>query len=77
MPEGTLKAFADHGGVDELLTVTGGDSDEVLARFAAAGVDVHALAERLQAEGTTSFVSSWHDLMDVLAAKSAALANAS
>jgi transaldolase len=76
MPEGTLKAFADHGGVDELLTANGGDSDEVLARFATAGVDVHALAERLQAEGATSFVSSWHDLMDVLASKSAALANA-
>jgi transaldolase len=76
MPEGTLKAFADHGGVDELLTANGGDSDEVLARFATAGVDVHALAERLQAEGATSFVSSWHDLMDVLAAKSAALTNA-
>ena len=76
MPEGTLKAFADRGGVDELLTASAGDSDEVLARFAAAGVDVYALAERLQAEGAASFVSSWHDLMDVLAAKSAALANA-
>jgi transaldolase len=77
MPEGTLKAFADHGEIDELLPANGGDSDEVLARFAAASVDVYALAERLQAEGTNSFVSSWHELLDVLASKSAALATAS
>jgi transaldolase len=77
MPEGTLKAFADHGGVDALLTADGGDSDELLARFAAAGVDVDALADRLQAEGAKSFVSSWHELMDVIAAKSAALEKAS
>ena len=77
MPEGTLKAFAEHGEIDELLPANGGDSDEVLARFAAAGVDLDALAERLQAEGTTSFVNSWHELLDVLASKSAALATAS
>ena len=76
MPEGTLKAFADHGEVDDLLTADGGDSDDVLERFAAAGVDVSGLAARLQAEGARSFVSSWHELMDVLANKSAALANA-
>lgn len=77
MPEGTLKALAEHGEIDELLPANGGDSDEVLARFAAAGVDVYALAERLQAEGTKSFVNSWHELLDVLASKSAALATAS
>lgn len=77
MPEGTLRALAEHGEIDELLPANGGDSDEVLARFAAAGVDVYALAERLQAEGTKSFVNSWHELLDVLASKSAALATAS
>lgn len=77
MPEGTLKALAEHGEIDELLLANGGDSDEVLARFAAAGVDVYALAERLQAEGTKSFVNSWHELLNVLASTSAALATAS
>jgi transaldolase len=76
MPEGTLKAFFDHGAVDDVLTADGGDSDEVLARFAAAGVDVYALGDRLQAEGAQAFVSSWHELMNVLVSKSAALANA-
>jgi len=77
MPEGTLKALADHGLIDGLLPADGGDSDEVLARFADAGIDVAALAGQLQADGAASFVSSWHELMDVIAAKSATLQKAS
>ena len=44
-----------------------------LAAFAEAGVDVHALAQRLQKDGADSFVKSWNELMDVIASKSAAL----
>jgi transaldolase len=77
MPEGTLKALADHGAIDGLLSGDGGDSDEVLARFADAGIDVEALASQLQGEGAMSFVSSWRELMDVIAFKSAALQRAS
>jgi transaldolase len=77
MPEGTLKALADHGTIGGLMSADGGDSEEVLARFAAAGIDVDALASQLQAEGAKSFVSSWHELMDVLASKSAKLQKAS
>ena len=33
MPEGTLKAFADHGEIGEMLPADGGDSEEVLARL--------------------------------------------
>ena len=50
------------------------DCEEVLAQFAAAGVDLQALAVRLQADGAASFVKSWHSLMAVIASKSAALA---
>jgi transaldolase len=73
MPEGTLKALADHGALGGILTADGGDSEEVLARFAAAGVDVNALATQLQDEGARSFVASWRELMDVIASKRAAL----
>jgi len=55
----------------------GGDSDKVLAQFADAGIDVDALASQLQAEGAKSFVSSWQELMEVIASKSAALQKAS
>jgi transaldolase len=77
MPEGTLKALADHGAVDEMLPADGGDYEKVLGRFAGAGIDVDALASQLQDEGAKSFVSSWHELMDVIVGKSAALDKAS
>ena len=77
MPEGTLKALADHGAIGEMLPADGGDGEEVLAQFAGAGIDVDALANQLQDEGAKSFVSSWHELMGVIVGKSAALAKAS
>jgi transaldolase len=77
MPEGTLKALADHGAIGEMLPADGGDCEQVLTRFAGAGVDVDALASQLQDEGAKSFVSSWQELMGVIAGKSAALAKAS
>ena len=69
MPEGTLKALADHGEIGAILPADGGDCEEVLAQFAKAGVDIDALAAQLQDEGAKSFVQSWNDLMAVIAAK--------
>ena len=77
MPEGTLKALADHGALGGMLTADGGDGERVVARFTGAGIDVDALASQLQDEGAKSFVSSWRELMDVIAGKSTALAKAS
>ena len=77
MPEGTLKAVAEHGLVSATMPTDGGDSDEVLARFLAAGIDVQALSAQLQDEGAKSFVNSWNDLMGVITSKSAALKRAS
>ena len=77
MPEGTLKALAEHGDVGETMRTDGGHSKEELAGFAAAGIDVHALSNRLQDEGAKSFVNSWNDLMGVISSKSAALRRAS
>jgi transaldolase len=73
MPEGTLKAFADHGEVGAMVPADGGDCEDVLAQFGKAGVDVDALAAQLQTDGAKSFVKSWEELMAVIAAKSAAL----
>jgi transaldolase len=74
MPEGTVKAFADHGDIGELLPANGGDCEAALALFGKAGVDIDALAEQLQNEGAKSFVDSWNELMEVISVKSAALA---
>jgi transaldolase len=76
MPEGTLKAFADHGDLGEIMSADGGDSEAVLDQFGAAGIDVVELAAKLQDEGATSFVTSWKDLLNVISSKTAALQHA-
>jgi len=76
MPEQTLKALADHDELGDILAADGGDCEEVLAEFAKAGVDIDALATRLQDEGAASFVKSWDELMAVITSKSAALEKA-
>ncbi len=73
MPEATLKALADHGELGAVMPVDGGNCEAVLAQFAKAGVDVDALAARLQQEGAKSFVDSWNELMSVITSKSAVL----
>jgi transaldolase len=75
MPEETLLDFADHGEIGDLLPADGGDSDAILGQFKSAGVDVGALAARLQKEGADAFVRSWNELMDCIAAKSDLLAS--
>jgi len=76
IPESTLLAFADHGDVSAATPADGGDCEAVLAGFAKAGVDIDALAARLQDEGAGSFVKSWNELMGVIVAKSASLGKA-
>ena len=77
MPEGTLKALADHGDVGATLPADGGDADKELARFADAQIDVDALARELQDDGAKSFVKSWNELMGVIGSKSETLKRAS
>jgi transaldolase len=73
MPEATLKALAQHTDLGEPLPADGGDCEDVLGRFAKAGIDVDALAARLQDEGAQSFDKSWKDLLGVITAKCAKL----
>ena len=73
MPDGTLKALAEHTDIGTPLPADGGDCEEVLSKFAKAGIDVDSLASELQDQGAKSFVKSWNDLLAVIASKSAAL----
>jgi transaldolase len=70
MPDGTLKALADHGEVSAILPADGGDCEEVLAQFTKAGINVDDLAAQLQQEGAASFVKSWTELMATIDSKS-------
>jgi transaldolase len=73
MPEKTLKAWFDHGQAAVIMSEEGGDAERVLQEFAKAGVDVDALAQRLQVEGTESFVKSWRSLLAGIEKKSESL----
>jgi transaldolase len=66
MPEPTLLAFADHGEVGEPLPSDGSEAEETLGAFADAGIDLEALAARLQEEGKQSFDKSWRELLETL-----------
>jgi transaldolase len=74
MPEETLLAFADHGTLHALLPADPATADALLARFAAAGVDVEALGRDLQEKGAAAFVASWSSLLERIAAKVAEVA---
>ena len=77
MPEATLLAYGEHGESGAALAPDGGDGEAVLASFAKAGVDIDALAARLQDEGASSFVKSWEDLMARIDSKRTAMRKAS
>jgi transaldolase len=73
IPEATLRAFYDHGHVGKPMPIDGGDAEETLAAHAVAGIDVGALASKLQSDAATSFVESWNDLMTIIDTQSATL----
>jgi transaldolase len=73
MPEGTLNAMADHGKASDILQRNGGDAAATLGEFTKAGIDLNALAEKLQSDGADSFVKSWRELLQTIETKSAAL----
>ncbi|MFJ3821084.1 beta/alpha barrel domain-containing protein [Streptomyces nodosus] len=74
MPDGTLQAFYDHGEVGEPLPADGDGCDAMLARFADAGVDVKAVATKLQSDGAAAFVDSWNDLLACISTQRKAVA---
>jgi transaldolase len=73
MPEATLKAFADHGEIDQPLAVSAHNWKDVLAKFTKVGIDIESLAAQLQDEGAASFDQSWSDLINSISSKSESL----
>lgn len=76
MPAETLLALEERDGIGGLLPADGGDNADLLAEFEAAGVDLKALALRLQDEGADKFVKSWNELLARMEEKSRAVAAA-
>ena len=69
MPDKTLEAFADHGQVGDLLDPSATAAEQSLKQFEEAGIDLDALAQRLQDEGKDSFDKSWEELLKTIASK--------
>ncbi|HSE68891.1 MAG TPA: transaldolase family protein, partial [Gemmatimonadales bacterium] len=76
MPDATLKAFAEHGHVQHVLSRTDENAETVLDRFEEVGIDIAALAEKLQKDGIETFTTSWHELMSRIDSKVHALEGA-
>jgi transaldolase len=88
MPEATLLALAGREDAEAIPQSVGedsgnsadggdgGDCEAALAEFTQVGVDLDALAARLQAEGAAAFARSWQDLMALIASKRHALGRA-
>jgi transaldolase len=74
VPEKTLQAFYDHGELEADWSPDAKAGEEVLAAFRAAGIDVEALARKLQDDGATAFVTSWNDLLKVIDGKTDSIA---
>ena len=73
MPEKTLKAFAKDGRVGDPMPVDGGYAEQTLDEIRREGVDIDALAIKLQQEGGDSFKKSWSSLIGGLEEKVAKL----
>ena len=69
MPERTLLAFAEYGKVLTVMPRDGGFASAVVEEFRREGVDLEALAARLQDEGVLAFTTSWNEMMGVIEAK--------
>ena len=69
VPPATLDAFRDHGTVPAAIAFDAGADEATLASAAALGLDVHAMTERLQADGVAAFAQSYGQLLNALEQK--------
>ncbi len=74
IPEETLLAFAQQGSLRDLVPTDGVAAERTLAEVAKAGVDLAAVAQKLQTEGRDSFIKSWKDLIAVVEKRTGVLA---
>ena len=73
MPDKTLKSFAKDGQVGAPMPLDGGDAERTLDAIRGQGVDLDALALKLQQDGGEAFKKSWHSLIGGLEEKVAKL----
>ncbi len=73
LPPATLKAFMEHGTVQDTLLQGNDTVQRQLTELAALGIDLNAVCEQLQHEGVKSFADSYEKLLTALQEKQQAL----
>lgn len=66
LPDATLEAFTDHGTMARTVDADPDAAQAVLDRATDVGVDLEAVADRLEDEGVSAFVKSFDDLLESL-----------
>lgn len=66
LPDATLEAFTDHGTLGRTVDADPDAAIASLDRVAEVGVDLEAVADRLEDEGVAAFVKSFDDLLESL-----------
>jgi transaldolase len=74
MPEETIRAFQDHGRVEETLTKEVDAARKLFDDLAKAGVDYDDVVETLEQEGVQKFADSFEELLEGIRAKRGELA---
>ena len=71
MPEGTLRAFEDHGTLHRTVDADPDGAAAALARLADGGIDMVDVEQTLEDEGVHSFAKSFDELLQSLTDKAA------
>ena len=70
MPDATIDAFIDHGSAARTIDADPAGAAQTLERIGEVGVDIDAVANRLEDEGVSAFIKSFDDLVATLTEKS-------
>jgi transaldolase len=76
MPEETIRAFQDHGRVDDTLERDVDKAKRLLDDLRDAGIDYDDVTDTLEREGVQKFIDSFVELKQGIADKRAVLAAA-
>ncbi|MEL7155144.1 MAG: transaldolase [Actinomycetota bacterium] len=73
LPDATITAFEDHGTVARTVDADPAGAADVLARIEALGIDMEAVAQKLETEGVGSFAKSFDEVLDSLGDRAGSL----
>jgi transaldolase len=71
MPDGTLRAFEDHGTLKRAVDADPGGAEAALDRLREAGIDMGDVEQTLEDEGVHGFAKSFEELLQALGDKAA------